>query len=46
MSTFVIVYVSVFCCEEHVFASIEDRRECLFFMDLFIMRILTGVLEE
>ena len=38
--------VSDFCCEGHRFASIENRRECLHFMDLFILQILNNVGEE
>jgi hypothetical protein len=38
--------VSDFCCEAHVMSSIEDRRNCLFFLDEFILFILNKTEEE
>ena len=39
-------FVSVLCCEAHIMSSIEVKRECLLFMDQFILFVRNKCYEE
>ena len=38
--------ISEYCCEAHIWSPIEDRREFLFYMELFIAFINNKIIEE
>ena len=41
-----IISDSLFCCEAHIWSPIEDRRECLYYMHLFIAFVNNKIIEE
>ncbi len=44
--SFIVNIVSEYCCEGHVFSSIEVKRECIMYMDQFIAFVLNKMFEE
>ena len=38
--------ISEYCCEAHIWSPIEDRRECLYYMELFIAFVNNKIIEE
>ena len=41
-----IISDSLYCCEAHIWSPIEDRRECLYYLEIFLAFVNNKIVEE